>query len=246
MSFSIEDLTFHLFSYLESLPGFRGLEYDQRPGATPAALSAWQRGELGLGLPDDLAGFLEFTDGFNLKWRASGPTHEVVVGSVSLSGVAQLARLDGSGPSPAALKACASARAEAGEAWDELGAWVGSSTVAAFALESNPKVGDSALVYPLDANGGAKGPPEVWFRDRAGGWHWVARSFGAYWRLLLVHLGVLGWQSAFTPQGLNPLTVQWMRLYCPERLILDSAHHQRQQQVQQLQLQLQQALSSPP
>jgi hypothetical protein len=25
-------------------------------------------------------------------------------------------------------------------------------------------------------------------------------------------------------QGLAPLTVQWMRLYCPERLALDAAY----------------------
>ena len=33
--------------------------------------------------------------------------------------------------------------------------------------------------------------------------------------------GILGWQYIFTPQGLDALTTQWMRLYCPQRLMLD-------------------------
>ena len=57
-----------------------------------------------------------------------------------------------------------------------------------------------------------------------GEWHYVAPSFSCYYRLLLVHLGILGWQNAYTPGGLSPLTVQWMRLYCPERLMYDAQH----------------------
>jgi hypothetical protein len=117
-------------------------------------------------------------------------------------------------------------------------------------IERNPKVGDVALVYNMDVDGNVlAGPngtcdPEVWFHDNralqrqlgggqggSGGgggppcaWHYIARSFSCYYRLLLVHLGILGWQFAFTPRGLAPLTVQWMRLYCPERLSLDAAN----------------------
>ena len=33
-----------------------------------------------------------------------------------------------------------------------------------------------------------------------------------------VHLGVVGWQYCYTGAGCDPITRQWMRLYCPERL----------------------------
>ena len=36
-----------------------------------------------------------------------------------------------------------------------------------------------------------------------------------------VHLGIVGWQYAYTEIGLDPLTRQWMRLYCAERLAND-------------------------
>lgn len=39
-------------------------------------------------------------------------------------------------------------------------------------------------------------------------WHFLADSFTSYFRMMLVHLGVLGWQQAFSPVGLSPSTEQ--------------------------------------
>lgn len=39
-------------------------------------------------------------------------------------------------------------------------------------------------------------------------WHFLAESFTSYFRMMLVHLGVLGWQQAFSPVGLSPSTEQ--------------------------------------
>ncbi|CAM9280137.1 unnamed protein product [Pylaiella littoralis] len=44
--------------------------------------------------------------------------------------------------------------------------------------------------------------------------------------MMVVHLGVLGWQQAFTPVGLSPNTEQCMRLYCPDRLLFDQLEWQ--------------------
>jgi len=38
---------------------------------------------------------------------------------------------------------------------------------------------------------------------------------------MIMHVGVHGWQLAFTPEGLSPLTQQWMMLFCRERLTMD-------------------------
>ena len=40
---------------------------------------------------------------------------------------------------------------------------------------------------------------------------------------MVVHLGIVGWQYAYTDIGLDNVTRQWMRLYCPERLAADDA-----------------------
>ena len=65
--------------------------------------------------------------------------------------------------------------------------------------------------------------PEVWFQDKSSRWHFVCATFTQYVRLAVVHFGVLGWQMAFTPEGLSRETQQWMRLVCPERLCVDKA-----------------------
>lgn len=36
--------------------------------------------------------------------------------------------------------------------------------------------------------------PEVWFRDVKGRWWFVTKTFSAYYRLLIAHLGVPRWQ----------------------------------------------------
>jgi tubulin polyglutamylase complex subunit 2 len=63
--------------------------------------------------------------------------------------------------------------------------------------------------------------PEVWYQDRSARWHFLSSSFSDYLRLMVVHAGVHGWQLAFTPEGLPPLTQQWMNLFSKERLIMD-------------------------
>jgi hypothetical protein len=46
--------------------------------------------------------------------------------------------------------------------------------------------------------------PQVWYLDRAYDWHFLAPNFGAYFRMMLVHLGLPQWQLLFTPAGPTP------------------------------------------
>ncbi|CAM9451377.1 unnamed protein product [Ectocarpus sp. 8 AP-2014] len=50
--------------------------------------------------------------------------------------------------------------------------------------------------------------PEVWLQDLSCRWHFLAGGFTSYFRMMVLHLGVLGWQQAFTPVGLSPTTEQ--------------------------------------
>lgn len=72
-----------------------------------------------------------------------------------------------------------------------------------FVLSNQKRVGCTALVYPRLFVRAEQ--PEVWFCDLSGFWHFLAASFSDYVRLLLVHLGVRGWEYAFTPAGLDPV-----------------------------------------
>jgi hypothetical protein len=51
---------------------------------------------------------------------------------------------------------------------------------------------------------------------------WGCCSFSDYFRLMLTHVGLAGWQQAFTPTGLHPATRAWLRLVDPSRLTVDT------------------------
>ena len=133
--------------------------------------------------------------------------------------------------------AATAARATAAEG--DCGAMAGpnqlSDSVAAFVLQHDPDVGRVVLLYRNDdvsarahgADAASFATPEVWFQDLGCGWSRIARSFTRYFRLLLVHLGIVGWQYAYSPAGIPPPTEQWMRLYCPQRLALDLRNEPR-------------------
>jgi hypothetical protein len=63
--------------------------------------------------------------------------------------------------------------------------------------------------------------PQIWFRDLAGSWFYVAENFTDYFRIMVMHLGLPGWQYAFTDVGLDPVCQQWFRFFSPERLDVD-------------------------
>ena len=52
-----------------------------------------------------------------------------------------------------------------------------------------PTGGSVALMYTTD-----DAAPEVWFRDLANQWFFIAKSFTDYFRLMVSHLGVPHWQ----------------------------------------------------
>ena len=87
-----------------------------------------------------------------------------------------------------------------------------------------PPTPQVALLFRGEPNAsGASPKASVWFQDLACKWHYVSPSFTHYFRLMVVHLGIIGWQYAYTDIGLDNVTRQWMRLYCPERLAADDA-----------------------
>jgi len=87
--------------------------------------------------------------------------------------------------------------------------------------------------------------PNIWFLDdRYEQWTFLTSDFSCYFRLMLVHLGILGWQYAFVRDkndkelnlkkkkivkdinclSLDPRCQYYMRLYAPERLAIDITH----------------------
>lgn len=87
----------------------------------------------------------------------------------------------------------------------------------AFDLDSQCADGHVALIF-TSATSSA-----VYFQDVSTRWYYVAPTFSAYHRLMMMHLGVHGWLYAFTPAGLSSVCKQWLGFLAPQRLAMDVA-----------------------
>jgi len=85
-----------------------------------------------------------------------------------------------------------------------------------------PKSGKDTTPNTTSTNTFIFNSPEVWFQDCACRWHYIAATLPQYLRLLTLHMGILGWLFVYTPEGIPPVTYQWLNIYCKERLILDT------------------------
>ncbi|XP_067887710.1 tubulin polyglutamylase complex subunit 2 isoform X2 [Heterodontus francisci] len=75
--------------------------------------------------------------------------------------------------------------------------------------------GKVCLVYKNIQSGVVSSHAEIWFLDRALYWHFLTDTFTAYYRLMLVHLGLPQWQYALTKYGVSPQAKQWFNMYKP-------------------------------
>ncbi len=79
----------------------------------------------------------------------------------------------------------------------------------AFILSYHQNVGAVCLIYHNEKqtveNSSKKTEPSssVWLLDIANGWHFLAKDFSTYFRMMLVHLGIDSWQLRFTSAGLT-------------------------------------------
>ena len=69
---------------------------------------------------------------------------------------------------------------------------------------------------------------EIWLQDLSGDWWYLCDSFSSYYRMILVHLGITGWHSNFTSGKADGISMQWMRLFIPERLHADRVGIERE------------------
>jgi hypothetical protein len=183
-------------------------------------------------LPADLVDLLAVSNGLHVVWTARMPG----------GGLADLGCLHVHGLDDMRILHCPEVSDYAGDGVGDNG-----SDAAHRAIRREPREGHDEDVIEIDncggagtvglvlaRGGGAAGPSlsgastrssaakdgvgEVWFADRSGTWHFIAATFTEYVKLMAAHLGLPGWQYAFTPAGLSPYSQQWFSVYAPVRL----------------------------
>ncbi|NWT31395.1 TPGS2 polyglutamylase, partial [Cardinalis cardinalis] len=168
-------------------------------------------------LPEDLKNFYLMTDGFQMTWSVKTDDTPMPLGSMVINSISKLCRLGGSSmytlPSAPTL-------ADLEDDTDEEGNGD---------KPEKPHFDSRSLIFELDpCNGNGKvclvykhaepvvsPDTEIWFLDRALYWHFLTKTFTAYYRLLITHLGLPQWQYAFTSYGVSPQAKQWFNMYKP-------------------------------
>lgn len=165
-------------------------------------------------LPDDIKSFYCHLNGFKIQWKVEIGGKPVVIGDLGINRLDELQQIT---PDGFFVTDFLQHRAVGRE---ELQILTG------FILDSS-EVGNIVLLYKRKPGlcDGRENDSEIWLQDQSNYWHFISSTFTQYMRLMVVHFGIIGWQMAFTSDGLSKTCMQWMNLYCKERLITDLAAH---------------------
>ncbi|KAK6188749.1 hypothetical protein SNE40_004863 [Patella caerulea] len=213
-------LVIGVLKYLEKKRGVCKIELaDIKPGDRHTVLS-WEQRNACL-LPEDLKNFYLSSNGFDLTWCVQIDNSELPVGRMHIHPITQVTKLNVTPSNSLLHPSLADLETESDD--EEISG------------RDKPRLCGSSGIFELDDCGGygkvclvvkkktgiTEPKVEIWFMDRSIRWHFVADSFCAYYRLMLMHLGLPQWQYAFTDIGLSLQTKQWFNMYAPIRLEVD-------------------------
>ncbi|XP_076465707.1 tubulin polyglutamylase complex subunit 2-like isoform X2 [Babylonia areolata] len=217
----VEQLHMGVIKHLERKPGiFKIDQVEKRPVERPVII-AWEQRNTTL-LPDDLKNFFMTSNGFHLSWSVKMENGPVPVGRLHINGIGQLTRLN---PPTETVSHIAPSLNDLDMDSDDESDGPGkpkfSGGFRIFELDNCDNYGRVCLVYREPKEGSGEMKSEVWFLDRALGWHYLTATFTDYFRLMVMHLGLPYWQYTFTDIGLPPQAKQWFHMYAPTRLEID-------------------------
>ncbi len=223
-----------VMTQLESFDNVSAIDFSANDNAQQHEIATWEKKNLPYKIPSDLKSFLMLFNGVHVSWKVDLKGKQVVIGELNVN------RLD-------IIQRCTLEVSNLNSSLTKSVLPPNPKTSAAFTLESCGDGGQVVLLYrnpsssssssssssPTDvmetkgssSSGNEFHEPEVWFQDVSSRWHYICSGFTQYLRLSIVHFGIIGWQLAFTPEGLATDTRHWMSLFCPERLCIDLSQH---------------------
>lgn len=211
----------NVLSYLESEKECQNIEFQVGDSVSAHELAGWDRTNAPFQLPTDVKRFYSLFNGIDVTWQTEIGDKVIQMGEIKVPKLKELQRVsivdcicdfnnwkDVTVQPPTDFKTCGAFTVESCDSGDVILLFDESQKV------SGGETGGSQ-------SSGSSCSPIVCLMDRCGRLHYICQSFRQYLRLMVLHLGIRGWQLAFTPEGLPPATQQWMNYFCKERLITD-------------------------
>ncbi|KAL2916215.1 25S rRNA (adenine645-N1)-methyltransferase [Polyrhizophydium stewartii] len=206
--------------FLESCPGVADVRVAMRPPCSPSLVAVWERSH-GRQLPADLADFLLVADGICVAWGVDfGDGYErMQLGTMHIEPLERIVPVvvtDGVGaPDPPA---------------DAADAAEGRPPGPAFVIADCTPTGTVCLCFPREPSASQQ---LVWFHNAADStWTPIAATFSCYFRLMVSHLGIDGWQLGLTRSGLPRHAADWLCFFAPERAAWVRQMHARRVRAQ--------------
>ncbi|KAJ3125940.1 Tubulin polyglutamylase complex subunit 2 [Nowakowskiella sp. JEL0407] len=231
-SSQLESIFGGCIKYLESAPMVCDIRLSTRSPVPASHLTQFQKDFPHCVLPADLLGFLEMTDGLLLSWSVKTPNVPCKIAKlqkndpviqVGVIQINQLEKIQVFGVLQNEIKA-------------DMGKIGGVEAYEDFQGYERPP---GCLFLIQECKGIGKvylrifGPfshvvkPDIWFHDDSNpqnnssnllkSWYYISSSFTDYWRLMVAHLGILGWQLGYTERGMPVSTLDWLSFYSPDR-----------------------------
>jgi tubulin polyglutamylase complex subunit 2 len=213
----------NIVTYLESLDDICNVELKLLGAGSPSEIASWERKNMPYKIPADMKAMCHLFNGFTLKWKMTIGSLPTEIGKIAINKLDGVVRIPLDGQ-------FMSSEASGGTSASSMTMTMDPATNAAFVIDSQPMSGQVVLLYRTKTSPdpsvrgqplGQFDMPEVWLQDNSLRWHFICSTFSQYCRLMIMHLGILGWPLIFTPGGVPPTTYQWMCIHCKERLILD-------------------------
>lgn len=214
-------------SYLEHCEDCSTVTFQSNDGAPSHEFLIWDKKHSPFNLPEDLRRFYSIMNGFSMAWTVEVAERSLVIGDMRLNKIENITKcvVDPNLTTAIALST-------------EAATPLNVADCSLFILDNSCELGDIVLLYrhsditsvsSTTATTAApttkvNAMPEVWLLSASGTLTYLCQSFTQYLRLMVVHLGVIGWQGAFTSAGLSEVTQHWMGLFCPERLLVDKQY----------------------
>ncbi|XP_007895328.1 tubulin polyglutamylase complex subunit 2 [Callorhinchus milii] len=213
----VDRLTLGVTKVLESRPGVAEVRFMENEPAERHMIISWEQKNCCI-IPEDLRNFYLMSDGFLMTWSIRFDGSVMELGSMVINSISKLTRL---GAASVYSLPNAPTLADIEDDTDDEGTEGASekprfgSDSRIFELDSCNGNGKVCLIYKNVKSGAASVHAEIWFLDRALYWHFITSTFTAYYRLMVIHLGLPQWQYTFTKHGISPQAKQWFNMYKP-------------------------------
>lgn len=206
---TLEHATFGLISLLQQKAFVSDIKIQEYKPVQMKILNSWEESN-DCKLPSDLKQFYQTMNGLLIQWKVRFQDKEVPIGCVEINPVETLnnvaLRLNKNDYKLHFL--------DLDEVdYDAKGRQRPRYSDKIFELSSDGKHGKVCLVYKDDVT-----IPEIWLLDLSLQWHYLACTFRHYYRMLITHLGIRGWQYLYTDFGPSPEVKQWFGYCLPHRL----------------------------